>query len=278
MQHGIVSASQSDRPSALIQYLPAKPVMNTTPVSASSKSFSQRWFYSLASLTLLVLMFIGFQYFYLQGKAYPGRPLTPPMRTLVIVHGVLMTGWMLLAVVQPLLVAKKRVRLHMKLGLLGVALALGIVIAGIMVGIEGARYAPPDLLLFDLNPKQFMTVPVLGILVFGLFVLIGVLNRYRSHIHRPMMLIASVSVMSAAMGRMRPLSMLIADTWCEAIFSAFFSSVVLAVIFLAVKCLLFRAFDRWFTAGVVLFAALSAALTQIAKTAAWDQFATFLQS
>ena len=250
--------------------------MNSTAAAASTFSFLLRWFYSLASLTLLVLMFIGFQYFYLEGKAYPGRPLTPPMRTLLIVHGVLMTGWMLFAVVQPLLVAKKRVRLHMKLGLFGVALALGIVVVGVMVGIEGARYAPPALLLFNLNPKQFMTVPVLGILVFGLFVLIGVLNRYRSQIHRPMMLIASVSVMSAALGRMRPISRLIADTWCESIFSAFFSSVVLAVIFLLVKCLLARAFDRWFAAGVALFAALSAALTQIAKTAAWEQFATFL--
>jgi len=252
--------------------------MKTSAAAASASSTLLRWFYSLASLTLLVLMFIGFQSFYLEGKAYAGRPLTPPIRTLLIVHGVLMTSWMLLAVVQPLLVAKKRVRLHMKLGILGVALALGIVVVGVMVGIEGARYAPPDLLLFNLNPKQFLTVPVLGILVFGFFVLIGVLNRYRSHIHRPMMLMASVSVMSAAMGRMRPLSLLIADTWAEAIFSAFFTSVVLASIFLLVKCLLSRAFDRWFAAGVALFAALSAALTQIAKTEAWDQFATFLLS
>jgi hypothetical protein len=252
--------------------------MKSTSASASASSRPLRWFYSVASLILLVLMFVGFQLFYLRGMAYPGRPLTPPMRTLIIVHGVMMTAWMLLAVVQPLLVAKKRVRLHMKLGLLGVALTLGIIVAGIKIGIEGARYAPPDLLLFGLNPQQFMTVPVLGILMFGLFVLIGVLNRYRSQIHRPMMLIASVSVIGAAMGRMGPLNSLITGTWCETIFGAFFTSVALATIFLLVKCLLSKAFDSWFAAGVALFAALSATLTQIAKTETWEQFAMFLLS
>ncbi len=93
--------------------------MNPKAAPSSGASFLQRWFYSLASLSLLVLMFVGFQMFYLQGMAYPGRPLTPPIRTLLIVHGVMMTGWILLAVVQPMLVAKKSVRLHMKLGLLG---------------------------------------------------------------------------------------------------------------------------------------------------------------
>ncbi len=249
--------------------------MNTRAASASAPSSPLRWFYALASFSLLVLMFVGFQAFYLQGRAYPNRPLTPPIRTLIIVHGVLMTGWFLLAVIQPLLVARKRVRLHMKLGLLGVALALGIVVVGIKVGIESARYSPPGL-LFGLNTNQFMAVPVLGILMFGLFVLIGVWNRYRAPIHRPMMLLASVSIMSAAMGRMRPLNALLAGTWAERWFSAFFTSVVLAALFLLIKCLLSRTLDRWFATGVALLAAMSVAITQLAKTEAWDQFATFL--
>src|SRR4051812_43633259 len=84
-----------------------------------------RWLYSMASLSLLVLTFVGFQLFYLQGKAYPGRPLTQPIRTLIIIHGCLMTAWMLLAVTQPLLVGAGRRRWHMKLGIFGVALATG---------------------------------------------------------------------------------------------------------------------------------------------------------
>jgi hypothetical protein len=61
----------------------------------------ERWFYFAASVALLVLTFIGFRMFYLEGRAFPGRPLTPPIRGLLIAHGILMTVWILLAVVQP---------------------------------------------------------------------------------------------------------------------------------------------------------------------------------
>src|SRR3954464_13677761 len=101
--------------------------------------YSSRWFYSVASLSLFVLMFIGFQLFYLQGKSFPGRPLTPPIRTLIIIHACLMTAWMLLAVGQPLLVGTRRKRVHMKLGVLGMVLAAGMVVAGVRIGIESAR-------------------------------------------------------------------------------------------------------------------------------------------
>lgn len=249
--------------------------MNTTAAPQSTSS-NNRWFYSIASFSLLVLMFVGFQMFYLQGKAYPDRPLTPPIRTLLIVHGCLMTVWMLLAVVQPLLVGTKRIRLHMKLGIFGVLLATAIVIVGVKVGIEAARYSPPDFLLFGLNPKQFMTVPVLGILIFGLFVLVGVLNRYRAPIHRPMMFFASLSVVGAALGRMRPVIELFSGTWWETVFSAFASQVILGAIFLLIKCIVSKSFDRWFAIAFAAFAASCAALTLIAKTVTWEQIANYL--
>jgi hypothetical protein len=235
-----------------------------------------RWFYSGASLALLALMFLGFQLFYLQGRAFPGRPLTPPIRTLIIIHGCLMTAWMLLAVVQPLLVGAGRKRLHMKLGILGVLLASGIVLIGLRIGIEAARVSPPDLRIFGLAPREFMTVPVLSILVFGMFVATGVVNRRRAEVHRPMMLMASVSVMGAALGRMAPLNALYAGTWWEMMFSAFFMQVILAAILLTTKCVVFKSFDRWFAAGVAAFTAASVAITLSARTQAWDGFASFL--
>lgn len=132
--------------------------MSTSPSRLQVPSGS-RWFYSVASLSLLVVMFIGFQLFYLQWKSFPGRPITPPIRTLIIVHACLMTAWMLLSVVQPLLVGTRQKWLHMKLGVLGAGLAVGILITGVWLGIQSARAAPPGLLEFGLDPKQFMAVP-----------------------------------------------------------------------------------------------------------------------
>jgi hypothetical protein len=235
-----------------------------------------RWFYSVAALSLLVLMFLGFQLFYLQGKSYPGRPITPPIRTVIIIHGCLMTAWMLLAVTQPLLVGTRRKRLHMKLGILGVVLAAGIVVAGVHVGIESARVSPPEMRLFGLAPKEFMAVPVLSILVFGLFVLFGVLNRHRPEVHRPVMLMASVSVIGAALGRMTPLNALYAGTWWELVFSAFFMQVIFGAILLVAKCIVSRSFDRWLAGAFAALTIASAAISLGAKTPAWERIASFL--
>jgi hypothetical protein len=57
---------------------------------------SARLFYSGAAALLLILMFLGFQQFYLYGKAFPNRPLAPPNRMLIITHGVAMSAWMVL--------------------------------------------------------------------------------------------------------------------------------------------------------------------------------------
>jgi small basic protein len=250
--------------------------MTTTASLLPTTRSHSRWFYSVASLSLLVIMFVGFQMFYLQGRAYPGRPLTPHIRTLLIIHGCLMTAWILLAVAQPLLVSTRHKRLHMKLGIFGVMLASAIVVAGVKIGVEAARVTPPEVQLFGLNPKEFMTVPVLGIILFGLFVLIGVMTRRRPEVHRPVMLIASVSVMGAAFGRIAPLPALYAGTWWEVVFGANFMTVILAAILLIAKCLACRSFDRWFAAAFVALTGASVAISLSAKTQAWDQFATFL--
>ena len=242
----------------------------------SSASSHNRWFYSIASLVLLVLTFVGFQFFYMKGLAFPGRPLTPPIRTLVITHGILMTAWMLLAVVQPLLIGARFKRVHMKLGILGVVLATAMVVVGLRIGIEATRVNPPDLQLFGLASRQFLAVPVVGIIVFALFVLVGVMNRRRPEIHRPMMLMASLSVVSAALGRMPRLNAFYAGTWVEQIFSAFVLTVVIGAILLAAKCIVTRSFDRWFAAAFALLTAASVVISLGAKTQAWDHFALFL--
>jgi hypothetical protein len=195
---------------------------------------------------------------------------------LIITHACLMTLWMLLAVTQALLVGAGRKGWHMKLGVFCVMLAAAIVITGLRIGIEGARLAPPELRVFGLAPKEFMAVPVLSILVFGLFVLLGVANRRRPEVHRPMMLMASLTIIGAALGRITPLSALYAGTWWETVFSAFLMQTILVAIVLAAKCIVFKSFDRWLATGFTAFTAVSVAISLGAKTQPWDQFATFL--
>jgi hypothetical protein len=242
----------------------------------ASKPVSSRWFYPIASGLLLVLTVVGFRHFYLQLQAYPGRPLPPPARAIYIIHGVLMSAWMMLSVVQPLLVATGRKRIHMMLGKFAMGLAVGIVAAGYLIAIGSTKGTPPDLVRFGLAPKAFLTVPLSGLLTFALFVTVGVLNRRRPEIHRPMMFLASLAVVAAALGRIAPLNEWYAGTWLEHWFSAFVSILLLGALLFAVKCAIERRFDRWFAGGLATLAVICIAASLVAKTAAWEQFATLL--
>lgn len=237
---------------------------------------SNRWFYPLASGLLLVLTVIGFRHFYLHLQAYPGRPLPPPARAIFIIHGVLMTAWIVLSVVQPVLVVSGRKRVHMMLGKFATVLATGIMVAGYLIAIGATRGTPPELVRFGLAPKEFLTVPLSGVVTFGLFVAVGVLNRRRPDIHRPMMFLASLAVVAAALGRIGPLSEWYAGTWLELWFSAFVSMLLLGVLLFAVKCALEKRFDRWFAAGLGALTIICVAASLAAKTTAWEKFATLL--
>ncbi|MBL9175929.1 MAG: hypothetical protein JNL10_20465 [Verrucomicrobiales bacterium] len=247
--------------------------MNSS-VNASPRR--SRLFYSMASGILLVLALIGFRMFYLQLQAFPGRPLTPPIRSLLMAHGVLMTAWMVLAVIQPLLVAGGRRHVHQVLGSVGTVLAASIVVVGYLVAVQSARVNPPDLKLFGLNQKEFLTVPLSGVATFGAFVFVGVWARRRPEIHRPMMFLASLSVIAAAMGRMPALNQWYAGTWLEHWLSAFVTTLVLGALLLGIKSVLERRWDRWFALGYCALAAVCVVSSLVAKTGVWVQFASML--
>ena len=249
----------------------------SNPVSNfSKKSAAARLFYSTATIVLLVLTVIGFHHFYFHGMAYPGRPLTPPIRTLIIAHGIAMSVWMLLAIVQPLLVANGNRRLHMTLGRIGAVLAAVLLVLGVKLGVESARVAPPGMMFGPLTPKQFMAVPVLTAVLFAVFVAIGIVTRKQPAIHRPMMFMASMTAVGAAISRIDAFNHLYAGTVFEHLFGVFFFAVVIAGILLVAKCIVSRSFDRWFAVGFVVLTLWCLLIAQGAPTAAWESIADFL--
>jgi hypothetical protein len=235
-----------------------------------------RLFYTGAAALLLILMFLGFQQFYLHGKAFPNRELTPPIRTLLILHGTAMSAWMLLFLAQPLLIVSGNRRVHMMLGRVGALLAACIVFLGLRVGIEAARVNPPDMKLWGLVPKQFMAIPVISILIFAVFVIAGVWNRRRPEVHRPMMLLGVLAVIPAAVDRIDAIQSLYRGTVWGTIFGPFFSMLVVGLFFLVVKRLVTRSWDRWYAMGYAGLVVASALTIQLATMSAWDHFASFL--
>lgn len=247
-------------------------------IRPTTKKTSTRYLYSAATLLLLILMLIGFQQFYLHGRAFPERPLTPPIRTLIIIHGVAMSLWMVLAVVQPLLIAQRMRKLHMKLGMLGVGLAAIVTISGIKVAVESARVAPPEARLWDLPLRNFMTITVFLMVVFAAYVTVGVLNRKRPQIHRPAMFLATLFVMPAPIDRIVPIVSLYQSNILGQIFGVFFPIFFIGGVFLLIKWLLTKSWDRHFAISWAVATLLGMGLMQLAKSPFSEAFANFLFS
>lgn len=235
-----------------------------------------RFFYFGAAALLFVLMLIGFQQFYLHGRAFPNHELTPAIRTLLILHGTAMSTWMLLFLAQPLLIVSGNRRVHMMLGRIGAALAACMIFLGVRVGIEAARVNPPDMKLWGLVPKQFMAIPLIAILIFAIFVILGVWNRRRPERHRPIMLLAALTVITAAIDRIDAIRNLYSDTIGGTIFGPFFAPLVIGLLFLVVKWSLTRKWDRWYAMGYAGLVVAGALTMQLAPSRAWDQFASLL--
>jgi hypothetical protein len=246
------------------------------PASRAGKPAAERYFYSIAIGLLLALVVAGFQLFYFHGRMYPGQPLIPPIKPLIITHGVAMSLWMLLAITQPLLVAGGRRRAHMALGKAAAVLAVFLVALGLKLGVDSTRVAPPGLMFGPLTPKQFMLVPVGTIALFALFVTTGVLMRKRPDIHRPMMFLATLTVVAAAISRIDFFNHLYAGTVWEKLFGVTFFTLVVGAVLVIAKCAVFRKFDRWLVAGYGVLVLWCLMIAQGATTRAWDAIAGWL--
>ena len=153
-------------------------------------------FYPQLALVLALLVFIGFS------RTYYLRFLAdlPPLVTLVHLHGLVFTGWMLLFVAQTRLIAADRVDLHMKLGIAGVLLAAGVVVLGVLTAFHTA--AVPRVRASGLTPAQFTIVPFVSISLFAIFVGLGVALRRRAGLHKRFMVLAMIAVLGPAVARL----------------------------------------------------------------------------
>jgi len=243
--------------------------------STPSRQNTERVVYAVSGVVLFIFMLIGFQQFYLHGRGFPDHPIFPPLKGLVITHGLAMTCWMVLFVLQTLLIVNNNFRMHMSLGIFGIALAVIIIIISPWTAIQATRLEP-DAILYGLHRKQFLIVPLTDMLKFGPFVAIGVLNRRRPEIHRPMMMLATLSVIAAATGRIPALNNFYASTIWNQWVGPFFPMLVFGAAILVVKTMLTRRFDRWFTIGFAALAVFSGLIWQIAPTSAWERVANFI--
>jgi hypothetical protein len=164
---------------------------------------SEHAYFVTAALAIAVIIFAGFAPSYYLRAWFD----THSLPLLVHVHGLIMTAWIALFVIQVLLAARRRIALHRRLGILGALLAVLIVIVGMMTLIAAATrevHADPHSpqATFFLMLLCFNTV---NLLVFATLVAAAIRLRRQSDWHKRLMLLATASLLGPALARL-PLS------------------------------------------------------------------------
>ena len=238
----------------------------------------ERRFYLLAGCVFLVFVALGFQRFYLHGETFIHGPITPQIARLVIVHGIGMSVWILFFITQASLIVRGNRKLHMSMGVGGAVLAAFLVVVGMMTGIGSVHYRPHD--FRDIGgAHRFLVIPVADIGGFGVLIAIGLSNRRRPEIHRPMMCLATLFAMTAAVfriGFLRGPSLAAVRGTNFAVSAPWLPMLALGLLLLLVKWLMTRSWDRYFTLGWAGIASACVLLAFVSNTAAWDHFASWL--
>ena len=164
--------------------------------AAERRAFERRFFLAIAILFPIVVL-IGFgPTYYLKGL-FP----SPPIPRLVIhLHGLVMAAWVLLFFVQVYMIRSTRIKVHQRLGLLGVALGLVIIVTGFITAVAAAKYGssstPPGV-----KPLEFLIVPFFDVLVFAVLFAAAVYYRRNAPNHKRLMLLTVLNFLPAAIAR-----------------------------------------------------------------------------
>jgi hypothetical protein len=158
------------------------------PTLAAPWNPDRTFFASIAALALTLIV-VGFAPTFFLKEAFDSADLSPRVH----VHGALFTAWPLLFLAQALLIRSGNYSLHRTLGLIGIALAAGIVITGFIVVLGKPR--------FNIASRAFIFTPLLALILFPLFVGVAIRFRRDAATHKRWMLLATILLMTAGTRR-----------------------------------------------------------------------------
>lgn len=213
-------------------------------------------------LLVLVVVFAGFApTFYLKGM-FGG----PPLSNLLFAHGLVMSAWIALLVVQTALVEFGRTDLHRRLGVVGAGIAVLLVVIGATAALEAARrgFSPTP----KVTPLMFLAIPLVDLLVFSILVGSALALRRRSAAHKRLMLLSTVGMLTPAVARL-PI-----DALKQAGLPAFFSVTIACVlVVVAIDTVRHRRLHPAFGWGAALVIAAVPGRVALAQSDVWVSLA-----
>jgi hypothetical protein len=227
---------------------------------------SRRQFFWWAGIACGLLIFAGF------ARSYFLRPLffQHPLSWLDQLHGLVMTLWFVLFLVQVRLVAKHRIGIHRRLGIAGAVLAVLMLIISVAVVLPVAREG------FSLDPANMTAMGFfffeLGVLAnFAAFVASALLLRGFPPAHKRLMLLSCLALLGPGISRI-PLHFIeVATIWrLIAILD------VTTLLFIAVDVLRTRKLHPAFLWGGGWLMISGPVFVWVGNTATWSHVAAWL--
>ncbi len=158
---------------------------------------SERVYFALLAAAILAIAVAGFlrTYFLVPLLGLPEGALAPT--AFVHVHGAIAFSWCVLLLVQACLVIAGNVQAHRKLGAIGFLLYLGLVVTGPVVAVRSAvRYGSPP------EELAFLAVSLGNVVAYTLILGAAFLFRHRPAIHKRLMMLGMVVLLTAPFGRL----------------------------------------------------------------------------
>jgi hypothetical protein len=228
---------------------------------------SDRGLFLAAAIGFPLIVLIGYFKTYYFSAFFDVRPVA---NALVHAHGIVMSLWVIYFMAQIALIRSKNIKLHMTMGMAGIALAALVVIVGLLTAYDAQivrASAPPGT-----NPHSFFILPVSDMLLFVIFFTGAIYYRKRAAEHKSLMLMTAINFLPAALFRMP-----IFPEDSIVIF-AFGIPSLIAVAFLIWFTIKHRKLNKIFTAAVLLLIAAVPLRPIIGDSAIWLSFVNWIAS
>jgi hypothetical protein len=165
------------------------------PVDATSSISSRSWFYRGFALAACATVFAAFapSYYLAWGSTF---------RPIVHVHVLLFTLWVAFLYVQTSLASDGHLSLHRRLGVVGLVLAIAMVVVGVATALTWTSLSLRGLAVGAADPLAFLLIPLGNMALFAIFVGAALVFRARAQVHKRLMILATISVLDAAVTRL----------------------------------------------------------------------------
>jgi hypothetical protein len=223
-------------------------------------------FFSAMAILLAATVLAGFSrtYYFNEAVATP-FPLSPLLHW----HGAVYSTWLVLLVTQTTLIARGQVSWHRRIGFFGCAVAAAMIVLGIAVAVT--RTASGVTLDRGVPPLVFLAVPLLGMPLFAILFGAAVLLWRRVAVHKRLMLLATLEIVTAAVARLP-----FVENWGPIGFFGVIDLFVLAM--LAYDLIALKRVHPATVWGGLFFVLSQPLRLLVGSSAAWLSFASWLTS